>query len=80
VAIYALLMHPEVQGKVHLELDHIVGHDHPPRAEDRIRMPYLEAVWKESVRWRAPVPLSVSSLLYLPISIQADVSVEISLM
>jgi hypothetical protein len=46
VAIYALLMQPEVQGKV----DHIVGHDHPPRAEDRIRMAYLETVWKDPVR------------------------------
>jgi hypothetical protein len=46
VAIYALLVYSEVQGKVHMELDHIVGHDHPPRAEDQIRMPYLEAGWR----------------------------------
>ena len=55
--IYALLLNPEVQAKVHGELDEILG-DAPPTAEDRQRLPYLEAVWKEALRWHPPVPLS----------------------
>lgn len=58
--IYALLLYPEVQAKVHAELDEVLG-DAPPTAEDRQRLPYLEAVWKESLRWHPPVPLSKHS-------------------
>ena len=58
--IYALLLYPEVQGKVHAELDEVLG-DTPPTAEDRQRLPYLEAVWKEALRWHPPVPLSKHS-------------------
>ena len=58
--VYALLLYPEVQAKVHAELDEVLG-DAPPTAEDRQRLPYLEAVWKESLRWHPPVPLSKHS-------------------
>jgi len=56
-AIYALLLYPEVQARVHAELDEVLG-DSPPTTEDRQRLPYLEAVWKEALRWHPPVPLS----------------------
>jgi len=59
-AIYALLLYPEVQAKVHAELDEVLG-GAPPTAEDRQRLPYLEAVWKEALRWHPPVPLSKHS-------------------
>jgi len=58
-AIRALLAHPEIQEKAHTELDLVVGLDHPPSAEDCSRLPYLEAIWKESIRWRPPVPLNI---------------------
>jgi len=51
-------MYPEVQAKAHLELDAVIGHELPPTASDRERLPYLDALWKESLRWHPPGPVS----------------------
>jgi len=50
-----LLMYPDVQAKEHAEFDALIGHDRPPTPEDRL--PYIEAVWKEVLRWHTPAPL-----------------------
>jgi len=48
-------MYPDVQATAHAELDALIGHDRPPTPEDQL--PYIEAVWKEVLRWHPPVPL-----------------------
>ena len=52
--LYRLSMHPDVMRKVLAEIDLVLG-DRTPTAEDLPRMPYLDAVLKESMRVHPPV-------------------------
>lgn len=45
-----MMRHPEVQKKAQMEMDRELGRHGTPRFEDRDRLPYMDAVWKESVR------------------------------
>lgn len=51
-------MYPEVQAKAFEELDHVIGHDRLPTLEDIDNLPYIEALWKETLRWSPPFPIS----------------------
>ena len=57
IFIYAMLLFPEVQTRVAVEMDEIVGHDRMPTLADLPNLPYLKAAWTECLRWRPPVPL-----------------------
>ena len=50
---------PEIQARVHEELDRVVGRDCLPTVEDRIRLPYLFACLAESMRYRTIGPLGL---------------------
>ena len=50
---------PEVQAKVHEELDRVVGPDALPTVDDRTRLPYTFACLAESMRYRTIGPLAV---------------------
>ena len=50
---------PEIQSKVHEELDRVIGLDTRPTLEDRERLPYLNAVVLEDMRYRTVGPLGV---------------------
>ncbi|GJJ11254.1 hypothetical protein Clacol_005486 [Clathrus columnatus] len=50
--VLALVLHPEVQAKLHKEMDEIIGHDRSPTWSDEVKLPYLLAVVKETLRWR----------------------------
>ncbi|KAJ8472424.1 hypothetical protein ONZ45_g16660 [Pleurotus djamor] len=56
--LLAIAKHPEVLAKAQKELDTIVGADRMPSFADRPNLPYVEAVYKETLRWASPVPLS----------------------
>ena len=58
-ALLYLIMHPEVQVKVHNEIDAVVGRNRLPQWADRLDLPYTEAVLFETQRWRTIVPLGV---------------------
>ena len=58
---FLLLManRPEIQAKVHAELDQVIGQDALPTVDDRTRLPYTFACLAESMRYRTIGPLGV---------------------
>ncbi|KAF9045269.1 cytochrome P450 [Panaeolus papilionaceus] len=57
---YLITVHPEVQAKAQAELDRVLGS--PPRLptfEDTPSLPYIEAIYREVLRWYPPVYLGV---------------------
>jgi cytochrome P450 len=52
-------MHPEAQAKAFEEIDRVIGQDRLPTLADLDNLPYMEALWKETLRWSPPC-LSVS--------------------
>ena len=58
----AMALHPDVQRKAQAELDAVVGEAHFPKLADRDRLPYVNAVVKELLRWHVVTPLSVPHL------------------
>ena len=53
----AMVLHPDIQAKVHAELDTVVGRGNFPIFEDKPRLPYLLATLYEVMRWNPVVPL-----------------------
>ncbi|KAG8833049.1 hypothetical protein FRC17_000115 [Serendipita sp. 399] len=54
-----MLTHPEVQKKIHEELDRVVGKGNRPTAADIPSLKYLDAAWKETLRLISPIPTGV---------------------
>jgi len=59
----ALTEYPEVHRRAQRELDSVLGRDRLPTFEDRPRLPYIDALCKEVLRWRMVVPLGTHRLL-----------------
>jgi len=57
--VLALTAFPEVQKKAQAEIDSVVGKDHTPTPDDFARLPYIQAVIKEALRWRPVAPLAI---------------------
>ncbi|KAF5387184.1 hypothetical protein D9615_001583 [Tricholomella constricta] len=49
--ILLMILHPDVQKRARDELDSVVGTKRLPELKDRPRLPYLDAVLKEVLRW-----------------------------
>lgn len=54
-----MLHHPEVVRKAQEEIDRVIGSDRLPTFADRPHLPYIDAIWKESLRWNVMAPLSI---------------------
>ena len=52
-----LLRNPEVLSKAKTELQQVIGEGHPVEESDITRLPYLQAVVKETFRLHPAVPL-----------------------
>ncbi|KAI6042914.1 cytochrome P450 [Pisolithus marmoratus] len=57
VLVLAMILNPEIQDRIHAELDVVVGKGVLPTFKDRERLPYLQAVLFEVMRWQPIVPL-----------------------
>ncbi|KAH9956431.1 cytochrome P450 [Russula dissimulans] len=53
----ALFLHPDVQNRAQDEIDAVTGGERFPTFEDRPRLPFVDAVCKEVLRWRPAAPL-----------------------
>ncbi|KAE9383003.1 cytochrome P450 1 [Gymnopus androsaceus JB14] len=54
-----IVLHPDVQAKAQEEIDRVVGRDRLPTFEDRLSLPYIEAIYRELMRLHPPVPLGI---------------------
>ncbi|KAJ7095814.1 cytochrome P450 [Mycena belliarum] len=57
---YAMAVHPEIQKKAQREIDDVIGPTRLPEFEDRPRLPYIEALYRELMRWKPVLPLGVA--------------------
>jgi len=53
----AMLAYPETQARAQAELDAVVGHTRLPTFADLPHLPYIRAMVKELLRWRAIAPI-----------------------
>ncbi|CAE6446237.1 unnamed protein product [Rhizoctonia solani] len=55
----AMIHYPEVQKIAQAEIDECVGNGRFPRLSDRESLPYVEAVYKEALRWQPVAPFAI---------------------
>src|SRR5712691_4402103 len=55
--IVAALLHPGIQRMAQEELDAVTMRERLPTFEDRPRLPFVDAICKEVIRWRPISPL-----------------------
>lgn len=54
-----MIAYPEVQRRAQTELDTVVGRSRVPTFSDFSSLPYIQAIVKEVLRWRPPLPFSL---------------------
>ncbi|KAH9957214.1 cytochrome P450 [Russula dissimulans] len=57
--VVAVLVRSDIQAKAQEELDAVTGRERLPTFEDRPKLPFVEAVCKEVLRWRPVTPLAI---------------------
>ncbi|KAH9171797.1 cytochrome P450 [Lactarius sanguifluus] len=55
----ALILYPDVQKRAQAELDSVISRDRLPTYDDKPRLPYIEAISKELMRWHVVAALGV---------------------
>ncbi|KAF8161644.1 cytochrome P450 [Crassisporium funariophilum] len=60
---FAMAASPQIQKRAQAELDHVIGTNRLPVFEDRPSLPYIEAIYREVLRFAPPVPLGVPHCL-----------------
>ncbi|KAL1381592.1 cytochrome P450 [Phyllosticta capitalensis] len=58
-SLMQLALHPEIQSKAREQLDEVCGTERTPSWSDFDRIPYINSIVKETVRWAPPVPFGV---------------------
>ena len=58
--LVACMLHPKAQKRARNEIDASVGRDRLPTFEDRPKLPFVDAMCKEVLRWRPVTPLGAS--------------------
>jgi cytochrome P450 len=55
--LVATLLRPDIQKKAQNELDLVIGRERLPTFEDRLMLPFIDAVCRETLRWHPVTPL-----------------------
>ncbi|KAF5325396.1 hypothetical protein D9619_009676 [Psilocybe cf. subviscida] len=58
----AMAKYPEAQRKAQAELDAVIGSHRLPEFSDRLSLPYINALVKETMRWQLVLPLAVAHM------------------
>ncbi|TFK53779.1 cytochrome P450 [Heliocybe sulcata] len=58
-AILIMLLHPDATREAQREIDSVIGNARLPTLDDRGSMPYVDAFFREVLRWHPVTPLSV---------------------
>ncbi|GJE86536.1 cytochrome P450 [Phanerochaete sordida] len=61
--ILTMMLFPDAQRRAQAEIDSVVGNERLPTFADRSSMPFVEAVYKESLRWHSLGPLGLPHML-----------------
>ncbi|KAJ6585036.1 cytochrome P450 [Mycena capillaripes] len=56
----AMALHPDVQKKAQNEIDTVISDQRLPEFEDRPFLPFVEALYREVLRWKPVLPLGVA--------------------
>ncbi|KAF7374525.1 O-methylsterigmatocystin oxidoreductase [Mycena sanguinolenta] len=56
----AMALYPEIQKKAQTEIDTAIGTDRLPKFEDRPSLPFVEALYRELMRWKPVAPLGTA--------------------
>ncbi|THU83491.1 cytochrome P450 [Dendrothele bispora CBS 962.96] len=57
--IQSMVLHQDAQKKAQIEIDRVIGHERLPEFSDRESLPYVEALYRELLRYRPVTPLGV---------------------
>ncbi|KAF8129584.1 cytochrome P450 [Boletus edulis] len=57
--ILMMVMNPAAQGKAQAQIDAVVGRDRLPGIEDRPLLPFIDAIFRETIRFSPVLPLSI---------------------
>ena len=53
-------VYPNIQKKAREELDAVVGPNRLPTLADRAKLPYVNAIMKETLRWHTATPMALA--------------------
>ncbi|KAF7374550.1 O-methylsterigmatocystin oxidoreductase [Mycena sanguinolenta] len=56
----AMALYPDIQKKAQTEIDTVIGIERLPESEDRPSLPFVEALYREVMRWKPVAPLGVA--------------------
>ncbi|KAF8195380.1 cytochrome P450 [Pholiota molesta] len=56
----AMAKFPDIQKKAQAEISRVIGSSRLPTYDDRASLPYIEALYREVLRWKPPVPLNTA--------------------
>ncbi|KDR84601.1 hypothetical protein GALMADRAFT_56030 [Galerina marginata CBS 339.88] len=60
---YLMAINPDVQRKAQAEIEKVIGSRRLPTLKDRASLPYIEAIYREVMRFHPPVPLNIPHAL-----------------
>ncbi|XP_065598861.1 cytochrome P450 2D17 [Cyrtonyx montezumae] len=69
-AFLFMILHPEIQSKVHKEIDKVIGRNRAPTMADQANMPYTTAVVHEVQRCADLVPFGLPHMTYRDTELQ----------